>query len=99
MEEYNDFMKQLFTQLSMGNKIVSVINNEYKSFPADVIGYSEEYMTIKVRYHSNDLTIPKSVEVKSCGWGYDLEDDVRYEVKQVPIKEMDVYWSAIKLTH
>lgn len=48
-----------------------------KCFPADVIGYSEEYMTIDVRFHADNLQKPGRCEEKrpSFGYGTTYDDD------------------------
>ena len=97
--EFKDFLIKLFTQMSTGNFTVKVECAENKSFDADVIGYSEEYMTIKVRFHSDKLTKPGTKRVHTCGFGYGTSDDDNYtlEVVQVPVKEESIWFENIKL--
>ena len=47
MEEFKAFLIELFKQLSTNDFIVDVECGNNKLFPADVVGYDEEYITIK----------------------------------------------------
>lgn len=97
--KFKEFLIKLFTQMGKGNFTVQVECANDKLFDADVIGYSEEYMTIKVRFHSDELTKPGTKEVRSGGFGYGTSDDDNYtlEVVQVPVKEEDVWFENIKI--
>lgn len=68
MESYQHFMRKLFGQLAQGKTRVNVNCADNKVFEADVTGYSEEYMTINVRFVSDDLTKP-GVVYERPAWG------------------------------
>jgi hypothetical protein len=56
MIEFKAFLIELFKQLSTGDFNVNVECGNNQLFTADVVGYDEEYMTIKVKFHSDKLT-------------------------------------------
>ena len=84
--------------MSTGNFTVKVECAGNKTFDADVIGYSEEYMTVKVRFHSDKLTKPGTKEVPTYGFGFGGDDnDYILENVQVPVKEENIWFENIKL--
>jgi hypothetical protein len=96
--EFKDFLIKLFTQMSTGNFTVKVECSGNKTFDADVIGYSEEYMTVKVRFHSDKLTKPGTKRVYMCDFGFGTsDDDYTLEDIQVPVKEENIWFENIKL--
>jgi hypothetical protein len=98
MEDFKVFLINLFKQLSTGDFTVNVDCADDKQFSADVIGYSEEYMTIEVRFHSDELTKPGRREVKQVSFGYSIgDDDVIMEDCIVPVKVERIWWESIKL--
>ena len=98
-EQFKEFLIKLFTQMSTGNFDVNVECADNKNFLARVIGYSEEYMTIKVKFYSNDLTKPGFKRVPRLGFGFGTSDDNDYilEETQVSVKEENVWYKNIKL--
>ena len=56
MKEYKEFMLKLFTRLAIGNDKVGVEISNGKIEIAHVIGYDDEYMTVKVCFESDVLT-------------------------------------------
>jgi len=98
MEDFKEFLINLFKQLSTGDFTVIVDCADGKQFPADVIGYSEELMRIEVRFHSDGLTKPGRREVKPAAFGYGIgDDDVIMEDCMVPVKVERIWWENIKL--
>lgn len=98
--KFKEFLIKLFTQMGKGNFTVKVQCADDKLFEADVIGYSEEYMTIKVRFHSDELTKPGTKKERSGGFGYgtsDDDDNYTLEVVQAHVKEEDVWFENIKI--
>jgi hypothetical protein len=96
--EFKDFLIKLFTQMSTGNFTVKVECADNKIFDADVIGYSEEYMTVKVRFHSDKLTKPGIKKVPTYGFGFGTDDnDYILEQVQVPVKEENIWFENIKI--
>ena len=95
MEEFKEFLIKLFTQMSSGNFTVMVSCANNKQYPADVIGYSEEYMTVKVRFHSDELRKPARREVKVSSWG--LEEETMMEDYMAPVKEENIFWTSIEI--
>jgi hypothetical protein len=91
MEEYKEFLIKLFKQLSTGNFTVMV--NEY---PADIIGYSDENMTVRVRYHSDELTRPGTKRVESFRWSFSDEQEYDLVECRIPVKVENVWWENIK---
>lgn len=91
------FLIELFKQMSTGDFTVEVRCQDDKCFKADVIGYNENYQTVSVRFHSDNLvkSISTTEEVKS--WGFDMEPKYESVIKKVPIKEETVYYERIKL--
>jgi hypothetical protein len=96
MEAFRLFIQDLAKQLAVGNFKVKVISGD-KEFDAVVTGYDEQYGTIAVRFDSDTLTQPENVEVTAPSFGYDMESKPTYVVKQVPVKNMNVYPKYIKL--
>jgi len=101
MDQYNFkvFLTNLLTQLASGDFNVFVECKNDKLFEARVIGYSEEYMRVKVRFFSDDLTKPGTKRVPTVSFGYVSEDEYDLVHIQVPVKEEDVYFSSIILKH
>ena len=63
MIEFKTFLIELFKQLSTNDFTVSVECGNNQLFPADVVGYDEETMRIKVKFHSDELTKPGRKEI------------------------------------
>lgn len=95
MKEFKEFLIKLFTQMSSGNFTVMVRCANNKQYPADVIGYSEEYMTIKVRFHSDELRKPARREVKAPA--FMLTEETIMEDYMAPVKEENIFWTHIEL--
>lgn len=95
MEEFKEFLIKLFTQMSSGNFTVMVSCANNKQYPADVIGYSEEYMTVKVRFHSDELRKPARREVKVPT--FTLDEKIIMEDYMAPVKEENIFWTHIEL--
>lgn len=95
--QFKAFLIKLFGQLATGNFTVLVDCQDNKQFPADVIGYDEERMRVKVRFHADTLTKPGYERVKVQGWGGDKgdEDDYQLVEVQVPVKEESIWWESI----
>ena len=96
MEDYKEFKNKLFGRLSTGNYTVMVQCANDIKFPADVVGWSEEYMTVKVRFHSDKLTKPSLERVYNNGLGMDEESYELLEV-QIPVRVEDIWWKSIIL--
>ena len=99
--KWESFLLEMFKQLSFGDYQVIVKCAGDKEFPAKIIGFDKNYMTVRVRFDSDTLTQEENVRVESTGFGgtsYD-EDNYHYEVKNVPVKEITVFapWNNIKL--
>ncbi|MFZ2486953.1 MAG: hypothetical protein WAZ19_02430 [Anaerolineae bacterium] len=97
MVEFREFLIRLFQHLSTGDFTVIVECSGGEEFKADVIGYSEEYMEVHVRFHSDNLQKPGVREVKIGGFGYESEETVSLEACMVPVKDEHVFWTNIKL--
>jgi len=95
MEEFKEFLIKLFAQMSLGNPTVMVRCANNEQHLADVIGYSEEYMTIKVRFHSDELRKPARREVKVPTLG--LEEETMIEDYMAPVKEENIFWTYIEI--
>ena len=97
--EFKEFLIKLFTQMATGNFIVKVECGDGILFDADVIGYSEEMMEIKVRFHSDDLTKPGTKRIYSTSFGYDMNDGENYRLEdiRIPVKEENIFFESIKL--
>lgn len=97
MSNFKEFLINLFKQLSTGDFTINVHNDKGKVFPADVIGYSEEYQTIKVRFHSDELQKPDRKEVPVNRFRYDIGEETEMIDVMVPVKIENIYWENIKL--
>ena len=97
MEEFKAFLIEIFQQLSTGDFTVDVECANNQLFKADVIGYDEETMRIKVKFHSNDLTKPGRKEVPNQGFGYESEETFIMVDCKIPVKIESIWWEAIKL--
>ena len=100
-DEFKEFLIKLFTKMATGDFTVKVECANDKMFEADVIGYSEEYMNIHVRFHSDDLTKPGVERVPTHGWGYggpDEDEDYDLVPTQIPVKEEQVFFQSIKIS-
>lgn len=103
MEEFKEFMIKLATRMATGNFTVKVdcsTDTVDKQFAADVIGYSEQYMTVEVRYHLDTLTKPSTKRVSKLFWGFGgQDDDEDYELveTQVPVKTDHINYRYIIL--
>jgi len=95
--EFRDFLMKMFSQLATGNFTVVVENNKGEKFPADVIGYSEEYMTVHVRFHSDNLTKPGTKQVPRVSFGYGTEEEYDIVEIRVPVKTEHIFYTSIKL--
>ena len=95
-KDFKDFLICLFAKMSTGDFTVKVECAENKLFDADVIGYSVEYMTINVRFHSDDLTKP-GVKQVPVAWGFGSEPEYTLEHVQIPVKCENVYYKSIKI--
>lgn len=97
MDGFKQFIIKLATQLATGDFVVYVECEGEKIFSADVVGYNEEYMTVKVRFHLDDLTKPGMKRVPKFGFGFGTVDEDEYELipTQVPVKEENVYYTHI----
>lgn len=99
-EQFKAFLLKLLGQLATGNFTVLVDCQDNKQFPADVIGYDEELMRIKVRFHADTLTKPGTKRVPRTGWGFGgTGEDAEYDLvsTQVPVKEESIWWESIIL--
>jgi len=98
MEEFRVFLIKLFTKMATGDFTVKVKCANDELFDADVIGYSQEYMTINVRFHSNELVEPGFKRIP-IPFGYGMSDDDNYTLEKVkvPIKEKNIYYESIVL--
>ncbi len=94
---FRNFLIKMFSQLATGNFTVVVENNKGEKFPADVIGYSEEYMTVHVRYHSDNLTKPGTKQVPRASFGYGTEEEYNTVEIQVPVKTDHIFYTSVKL--
>jgi hypothetical protein len=97
MEDYRNFLIDMFKQLSTGDFTVTVDCANGKEFAADVIGYSEEYMTVEVRFHSDELQKPGRKEVPYIGFGYGTSEETVMVDCMVPVKVEKIWWESIKL--
>lgn len=97
MIEFKAFLIELFKQLSTNDFIVDVECGNNKLFPADVVGYDEEYMTIKVKFHSDELTKPGRKEIPNQGFGYEMEETFIMVDCNIPVKVENIWWESIKL--
>jgi hypothetical protein len=97
MEDFKKFLIDLFKRLSTGDFTVTVECADGKEFTADVIGYSEEYMTIEVRFHSDELQKPGRKEVPYVGFGYGHSEETQMVDCMVPVKVEKIWWKDIKL--
>lgn len=98
--EYREFLVKLFGKLATGDFTVDVECQDDKIFKADVIGYSDEYMTVTVRFHSDTLSKLGVGRKYSTGFGYGTsDDDTPYELVNVlvPVKVENIYYTSIKL--
>jgi hypothetical protein len=96
MIEFRTFLIELFKQLATGDFIVNVecVN---KLFLADVVGYDEETMRIKVKFHSDELTKPGRKEIPNEGFGYETEETFTMVDCVTPVKVENIWWQSIKL--
>jgi hypothetical protein len=97
MEPFNVFLIQLFKQLSTGNFTVNVECGDNQLFPADVIGYDEETMRVKVKFHSDKLTKPGRKQIPNNGFGYETEETFIMVDCTIPVKVESIWWESIKL--
>ena len=97
MNEFKEFLIKLFAQMSTGDFTVMVECANNEKYEADVIGYSEEFMTIKVRFHSDNLTKPGYITQRRSGWGFDEDDAYESVYADIPVKEENVWYKAIIL--
>ena len=97
MEDFKEFLIKMFTQLATGDSTVNVECANGQEFAADIIGYSEEYMTIEVRFQSDKLQKPGRKEVPYTGWGYGDSEETEMVDCMIPIKVERVWWESIKL--
>ena len=93
--KYKEFLKQLFAQMSTGNFTVNVKCENNECHNAEVIGHDDSYMTVKVRYHSDNLTKPGMVreQNETNSW----TDYDNWVIAQIPVKEDNIHWTHIKL--
>ena len=99
MEEFRNFLIKLFTKMATGDFTVKVKCANDELFDADVVGYSQEYMTINIRFHSDKLVKPEYKRIPVASFGYDMSDDENYRLEEVkvPVKEENVYFKSIVL--
>lgn len=97
MIEFKAFLVELFKQLATGDFVVNVQCADNKLFEADLVGYDEEYMTIKVKFHADSLTKPETKRVESESFGYDSEESFILVDCNIPVKIENVWWELIKL--
>jgi hypothetical protein len=97
MEDFKKFLIKLFTQLATGNSTVNVKCANDEVFAADVIGYSEEYMTIEVMFHSDSLQKPGRKEVPYTGFGYGTSEETVMVDCMIPVKREKIWWENIKI--
>jgi hypothetical protein len=97
MIEFKAFLIELFKQLSTGDFNVNVECGNNQLFTADVVGYDEEYMTIKVKFHSDKLTKPGRKEIPFEGFGYETEETFTMVDCNIPVKVENIWWESIKL--
>jgi hypothetical protein len=97
MIEFKTFLIELFKQLSTGDFNVNVECGNNQLFTADVVGYDEEYMTIKVKFHSDKLTKPGRKEIPFEGFGYETEETFTMVDCNIPVKVENIWWESIKL--
>jgi hypothetical protein len=97
MKEFNEFLIKLFTHMSTGNFTVKVICKDDVLFDADVIGYSEEYMTVKVKFHSDNLTKPGYIRKERTKlWSMEkYDDDYDLVEANIPVKVDDINYKYI----
>jgi hypothetical protein len=98
-QKFREFLIRLFTQMSTGDFTIMVQCADDKEFSAEVIGYSEEYMTIEVRFHSDELTKPGVERVPRHGFGFGGPGDDNYDLVpvRVPVKKERVWFENIRL--
>lgn len=99
MEEFKAFLIELFKQLSTNDFTVNVECGNNKLFLADVVGYDDEYMTIKVRFHSDKLTKPGRKEIPNRTFGYESEETFTMVDCTIPVKVENIWWKSIKLNN
>jgi hypothetical protein len=94
---FKEFLIQLFTKMSTGDFTILVKCADDKIFPADVIGYSEEYMTIEVMFHSDELQKPGRKEVPGGGFGYGTSEETIMVDCMIPVKREKIWWENIQI--
>jgi hypothetical protein len=97
MVEFKNFLIELFKQLSTGDFTVNVECANNKLFLADVVGYDDEYMTIKVKFHSDELTKPGRKRIPTNEFGYEMEETFIMVDCTLPVKVENIWWESIKL--
>lgn len=94
-QEYNDKLQRIFERLAQGKRTVLVDCKDSVKFPADIIGFDEEYMSFKVKFHSDKLQKETTVWEKSNDWRMSMEEEEVPVKKMVPIKIETVWASSI----
>lgn len=97
MIEFKAFLIELFKQLATGNSTVDVECANNQLFQADIVGYDEETMRIKVKFHSDKLTKPGRKKITNEGFGYETEETFTMVDCAIPVKLESIWWESIKL--
>jgi hypothetical protein len=93
--EFREFMSRLASNMAKGDFEVMVICAGGLEYPADVVGYDEERMNLKVKFHSDSMVKETTVwiEAEEPNFG---GCDGHFEDKKIPVKEATVYFDQIK---